>query len=362
MPTSMYYQITATGGIAPGNDPTGPSRADKHKIISDALNSGGFSFLDSNFSRQPYHGRLETGDPNPIDLYIYAWRIIPGRRPSRLSEKRIEISKPVDRKGFRRPITATEKTILLGIYDSPHGTPIFAAWAADDWRNKNPRQRSVYVNIEDLQAAIAEGIHSCPNKQGDQIYTFLPEHLGNYIDLLAGNNTLPLASAKGKATAASSLSSRIMSATKDLKGKRTIRSVESVLASISKLSSTERDAIVKQRVGQGYFKDLLLDKYSCKCALCDITTRSMLIASHIKSWSASKDAEKLDENNGLLLCAHHDALFDKHLISFDDSGALLVSSTLTPSEQAELRISAIPSITVTPRMKPYLAEHRSKLK
>jgi predicted restriction endonuclease len=88
----------------------------------------------------------------------------------------------------------------------------------------------------------------------------------------------------------------------------------------------------------------------------------MLIGSHIKRWKDSSDAEKLDENNGLLLCAHHDALFDKHLISFEDNGDLIVSTTLTASEQKELQIAAIPPILVSPGMKPYLAEHRSKLK
>ena len=88
----------------------------------------------------------------------------------------------------------------------------------------------------------------------------------------------------------------------------------------------------------------------------------MLIGSHIKSWKDSSDAEKLDENNGLLLCAHHDALFDKHLISFKDNGDLIVSTTLNASERAELQIAAIPPITVTPGMKPYLADPRSKLK
>lgn len=60
--------------------------------------------------------------------------------------------------------------------------------------------------------------------------------------------------------------------------------------------------------------------------------------------------------------AHHDALFDKHLISFTDTGALLVASILTATEQTELNIGAISSITVDPAIIPYLTDHRSKLK
>ena len=90
----------------------------------------------------------------------------------------------------------------------------------------------------------------------------------------------------------------------------------------------------------------------------------MLIASHIKKWSdCANDAERLDDNNGLLLCAHHDALFDKHLITFDEhTGALIVSPTLSATEQAELDIASIPNITVTAQMPPYMADHHSKLK
>lgn len=355
-----YNQITTTGTIAPGPNPVGPSRSEIHKLIFDTLNSDGYSFT-WNCSHQPYRGSLNTGGSTSLDLYIYAWRIIPGSRISRPSEKRIEIRNAVDRSGFMRPITSTQKTLLLGIYDSPHGTPIFAAWAADDPLNANPRQRSVYVDVEDLQAAITEGIHSCTNSKGDKIFTLLPSYLGDYIDLVAANNALP-STAGGTAVATRPLSSRIKSATTAHKKKRTIRLVDSILASIANVTSTEKEAITKQRIGQGYFKELLLEKYSCKCALCGIQTEQMLIGSHIKSWKDSSDAEKLDENNGLLLCAHHDALFDKHLISFEDTGNVIVSSTLTASERVELQIAAIPPITVNSNMKVYLADHRSKLK
>jgi len=41
-----------------------------------------------------------------------------------------------------------------------------------------------------------------------------------------------------------------------------------------------------------------------------------LKASHIKAWKdCTSTQERLDSNNGLLLCANHDALFDQYLIS-----------------------------------------------
>ncbi|WP_423738856.1 HNH endonuclease [Clostridium cochlearium] len=39
-----------------------------------------------------------------------------------------------------------------------------------------------------------------------------------------------------------------------------------------------------------------------------------LIASYIKPWSISNDNEKLNDNNGILLCSNNDILFDKGYI------------------------------------------------
>lgn len=349
-----YNQITPAGTIAPGADPKGPSRKEIRDIIETALNKDDFSFSWSSRNRQPYEGTLDTGSNN-VSLYIYAWRISNGGRKNLPSEKRIQISQTVDNVGFHRPITAGQKTLLLGIYDSPSGTPIFAAWDAAS--NASHTQKSCQVQVEDLCAALTEHIHECQDSKGNTIFTFLPDYLGDYIDLVVAGNALAI-----PAGAVGTLDKKVKAATLPSRKKRAIKSTDKILAQIGNLSSTERTAVTKQRVGQGLFKDLLINKYHNQCALCRITTYQMLIGSHIKAWKDSNDTEKMDENNGLLLCAHHDALFDKHLISFEDTGDLIVSPTLSVAEQHELQIGAIPSITVTSGMKPYLADHRSKLK
>jgi predicted restriction endonuclease len=348
-----YNQITATGGIAPGADPSGPSPKEIRELICKTLNDGGYSFSWISQKRQPYEGTLDTGTTT-VNLLIYAWRIGNGGRINLPSEKRIQIQNGVDNKGFVRPVTTTEKTLLLGIYDSPAGTPIFSAWDAAS--NAAHTQKSCQVKVEDLQSAITETIHECVDTKGNKIYTFMPEALGDYIELVSPGNIIPVPSGKG------SLSKKIKTATLPNKKKRTIKSTADLMKKIGTLSLKEKEAVMKQRIGQGLFKDLLLKKYSTKCALCSISTEKMLIGSHIKAWSDSTDAEKLDENNGLLLCAHHDALFDKHLISFDDSGDIIISPTLSRTEQKELGLSSKLKISVTTDMKPYLADHRAKLK
>ena len=349
-----YNQIDATGRIVQGLNTAGPDRKEIRDIIERSLNTNDYTFSWAARNKQPYEGILDTGS-NVVNLLVYAWRISNGGRANLPSGKRIQIPQTVDNIGFLRPTTPTQKTLLLGIYDCSVGTPIFAAW--DAAANATHTQKSCQVQIEDLQAAISEKIHQCTDSRGNNIFTFLPDYLGDYIDLVSTGNALAIPT-----SITGSLQSKVQKATMPSRKKRVIKSTDKILQQINKLPTTERQALTKQRVGQGLFKRLLLYKYHCQCALCGITTEEMLIGSHIKAWSDCNSNEKLDENNGLLLCAHHDALFDKHLISFEDTGDLLVSSTLSPAEKATLQISSIPKITVDSAMKPYLADHRSKLR
>lgn len=48
-------------------------------------------------------------------------------------------------------------------------------------------------------------------------------------------------------------------------------------------------------------------------------------ASHIKGYAESNDEEKFDINNGLLMVASADALFDKHLFTINDNGDIQTS-------------------------------------
>lgn len=357
-----YNQITPNLTIAPGSDPAGPSPQTIRQTIENALLSDGYTVNWINRVRQPYQLIIDNG-LGPIDLYIYAWRIINGGRARLVDEKRIEITTGVNPIGFSRPITATQKTLLLGLYDSPSGTPVFAAWDAIANANRG-KQKSCQVNVNDLLTGLTTGIYQTTDKNNNTIYTFSPDYLSDYIDLVSAGNTLVLPPATPVGGVTPTLSNRVRTASLPARRARTARSTSSLLGSISRLTQTEKDAVVKQRVGQGLFKGLLKNKYGCKCVLCNISTESMLVASHIKKWSdCANDAERLDDNNGLLLCSHHDALFDKHLITFDEhTGTLIVSPTLSAAEQVELDIASIPNITVTPQMMPYIADHHSKLK
>lgn len=52
----------------------------------------------------------------------------------------------------------------------------------------------------------------------------------------------------------------------------------------------------------------MLKRYN-RCCLCRMENRALLTASHIKPWVESEPKEKLDVNNGFLMCPNHDRLF-----------------------------------------------------
>lgn len=105
------------------------------------------------------------------------------------------------------------------------------------------------------------------------------------------------------------------------------------------VAGTDIEKIVKTRVSQGSFRRLLLLQRH-QCDLCDITTTSVLHASHIKEWSESSSEERIDANNGLLLCSNHDALFDRHQISFEpNTGDICISASIDAKQREALNLS-----------------------
>lgn len=127
-------------------------------------------------------------------------------------------------------------------------------------------------------------------------------------------------------------------------------------------SGTDVEKFVKTRVSQGSFRRLLLlERHHCN--LCDITTTSVLRASHIKEWSESSREERIDANNGLLLCANHDALFDRHQISFNpETGNICISESIDEEQKSALNLSDSFNLSMSDRMKSYMQIHYQKFK
>ncbi|MED4402396.1 HNH endonuclease signature motif containing protein [Metabacillus fastidiosus] len=126
------------------------------------------------------------------------------------------------------------------------------------------------------------------------------------------------------------------------------------------ITQTEKERLIKARIGQGKFKKLLIER-ECKCALCGVTDPRVLIASHIKPWSASTNEERLDVNNGLLLCPNHDALFDKQLISFDVQGKIVISQTLDEAARIFMNVNEGLRVELTEKQLGYMEYHHQNL-
>lgn len=125
---------------------------------------------------------------------------------------------------------------------------------------------------------------------------------------------------------------------------------------------TERQGLVTSRVGQGAYRKSILYRWEFKCAVTNYSKNEILIASHIVPWKDATDEERLDVDNGILLSPTYDALFDRHLISFENNGKIVLSDALLSSDFASIGITGkelIKNLTVS--NKRYLDRHRQNL-
>ncbi|WP_186197574.1 HNH endonuclease [Burkholderia gladioli] len=125
-------------------------------------------------------------------------------------------------------------------------------------------------------------------------------------------------------------------------------------------SVTSAIAKINARRGQGRFRESLMRIWGETCAVSGIGCREVLRASHVKPWAVSTDKQRLDSRNGLLLSANLDALFDKGLITFDDSGKMQLSPRLGASHRAMLGVPS-PLRFMPEGLAGYLKYHREKV-
>ena len=127
------------------------------------------------------------------------------------------------------------------------------------------------------------------------------------------------------------------------------------------LTDTERDALIKARIGQSRYRDSLV-AYWGGCSVTECSIPQLLRASHIKPWRSANHAERLDQFNGLLLTPNLDLAFDQGLISFDDDGDILLSTEVDAATAAALHLSpALKLRQIEPRHRSYLTWHRENL-
>lgn len=92
---------------------------------------------------------------------------------------------------------------------------------------------------------------------------------------------------------------------------------------------TEGQRLVKVRLGQQFFRRVILISYGYACCVCGIPIPDMLIASHIVPWRDDENL-RVSPYNGLCLCALHDKGFDRGYFTLSDDYEVIVSKALRP--------------------------------
>lgn len=128
----------------------------------------------------------------------------------------------------------------------------------------------------------------------------------------------------------------------------------------AEVAETTREALIDARLGQGKFRQDLIQRFGRACAVTGCSFLPLLRASHIKPWSESTNAERLDPDNGLLLTANLDALFDRGLISFSDKGELIRSQQLPYDVLAHLGPLTKLPLSLSAEQRGYLKHHRAR--
>lgn len=138
---------------------------------------------------------------------------------------------------------------------------------------------------------------------------------------------------------------------------------EEIIEKDKKISDRKKEIIIKARIGQGDYRNKLLEE----CPYCPFTMvndERLLIASHIKPWAKSNTDEKIDPKNGFMLTPTYDKLFDRGFITFNDDKRLIVSPWLSPMNQKRLNIYTgmlVNKLPLDEKRKKYLKYHRENI-
>lgn len=146
-----------------------------------------------------------------------------------------------------------------------------------------------------------------------------------------------------------------------------------VMPEIKEFNSSDKD--FKTSRNQAKFKYKLLKKFGQpKCCLCGCSIEKAIIASHVhRVTDIDKSSISLEEkykqaadgNNGLWLCANHDKFFEFGLITFDNSGNLIINEKLEKEEKYFIEhitiTKKIDDKFITPEFLYYLNKHRERV-
>ncbi|WP_182915199.1 HNH endonuclease [Rhodopseudomonas palustris] len=135
------------------------------------------------------------------------------------------------------------------------------------------------------------------------------------------------------------------------------------LATNVHVGATEAKRLMKARLAQDKFRQAVMNRWGCVCALTGCEIAPALEAAHIRSWSSNDDPLRTSPENGLLLSRTLHALFDLGLISFSADGRLKISRYVDGKERKRLGIKEGQKLLgkgLSPQQKKNMTFHRKQ--
>jgi len=113
----------------------------------------------------------------------------------------------------------------------------------------------------------------------------------------------------------------------------------------------EREALIRVRVNQSFFRRRILSAYEFRCCVTGLNVRELLVASHIVPW-AQDPANRLNARNGLCLNPLHDRAFDRRLMWIDPKFRIRFSARLFGAAKNERSLNWLLSFEGKPLRLP----------
>lgn len=96
------------------------------------------------------------------------------------------------------------------------------------------------------------------------------------------------------------------------------------------LEGKESEQIVRVRVNQNFFRQVVMASYGCRCCITGLAVPELLNASHIVPWAVDLK-NRLNPRNGICLNALHDRAFDRGFLTITEDYKVKVSKKLNAS-------------------------------
>lgn len=100
------------------------------------------------------------------------------------------------------------------------------------------------------------------------------------------------------------------------------------------LQGEVRERVVKTRVNQSVFRQMILKTYTNTCAISGICLPELLVAGHIIPWAVDPQ-NRLNPENGICLSTLYDKAYENGLICIDTDYKLLISRRLKKESAKE---------------------------